>query len=199
MGGLRAGGQLIAYELPLILAVMGVVIQAGSLSMQDIVWAQADGSILGFSGVGLPFVITQIVAFVIFMAAIQAELTQPPFDMPVAESEVVGGFHVEYTGFRFLFFFLGEFATAFAFAAIAATLFLGGWYVPGIDPNSTLANVVGPIALFVKIMVVAFLIFWFRFTYPRFREDQLQRFAWKYLIPLALANITVTGILVVVL
>jgi NADH-quinone oxidoreductase subunit H len=199
MGALRAGGQLIAYELPLILAVMGVVIQAGSLSMQDIVWAQADGSIFGVSGVGLPFILTQIVAFVIFMAAIQAELTQPPFDMPVAESEVVGGFHVEYTGFRFLFFFLGEFATAFAFAAIAATLFLGGWWVPGIDPNSALANIVGPIALFAKIMLVSFLIFWFRFTYPRFREDQLQRFAWKYLIPLALVNITVTGILVVVL
>jgi NADH-quinone oxidoreductase subunit H len=199
MGGLRAGGQLIAYELPLILAVVGVVIQAGSLSMQDIVLAQANGAILGFSAVGLPFLITQILGFAIFMVAIQAELTQPPFDMPVAESEVVGGFHVEYTGFRFLFFFLAEFATAFAFAAIAATLFLGGWYVPGIDPDSMLANVVGPIALFVKIMVVAFLIFWFRFTYPRFREDQLQRFAWKYLIPLALVNITITGALVVAL
>ena len=199
MGALRAGGQLIAYELPLILAVMGVVIQAGSLSMQDIVLAQANGSIFGFSGMGLPFLLTQLVAFFIFMVAIQAELTQPPFDMPVAESEVVGGFHVEYTGFRFLFFFLGEFATAFAFAAIAATLFLGGWYVPGVDPDSMLANIVGPIALFAKIMIVAFLIFWFRFTYPRFREDQLQRFAWKYLIPLALVNITVTGILVVAL
>lgn len=199
MGGLRAGGQLIAYELPLILAVVGVVIQAGSLSMQDIVLAQANGSMLGFSGVGLPFLITQILGFGIFMVAIQAELTQPPFDMPVAESEVVGGFHVEYSGFRFLFFFLAEFATAFAFAAIAATLFLGGWYVPGIDPDSMLANVVGPIALFVKIMLVAFLIFWFRFTYPRFREDQLQRFAWKYLIPLALVNITITGALVVAL
>jgi NADH-quinone oxidoreductase subunit H len=199
MGGLRAGGQLIAYELPLILAVVGVVIQAGSLSMQDIVLAQANGAILGFSAVGLPFLITQLLGFAIFMVAIQAELTQPPFDMPVAESEVVGGFHVEYTGFRFLFFFLAEFATAFAFAAIAATLFLGGWYVPGIDPDSMLANVVGPIALFVKIMVVAFLIFWFRFTYPRFREDQLQRFAWKYLIPLALVNITITGALVVAL
>ena len=199
MGGLRAGGQLIAYELPLILAVMGVVVQAGSLSTQDIVMAQANGALFGFGGLGLPFLITQIVAFGIFMAAIQAELTQPPFDMPVAESEVVGGYHVEYTGFRFLFFFLGEFATAFAFAAIAATLFLGGWYVPGVDPDSALANVVGPIALFVKIMAVAFLIFWFRFTYPRFREDQLQRFAWKYLIPLSLINITVTGLLVVAL
>jgi NADH-quinone oxidoreductase subunit H len=199
LGSLRAGGQLIAYELPLMLAVLGVVIQTGSMSMQDIVLAQANGSIFGFSGLGLPFLITQLLAFVIFMAAVQAELTQPPFDMPVAESEVVGGFHVEYTGFRFLFFFLGEFATAFAFAAIASVLFLGGWWVPGIDPESTLANIVGPIALFVKIMAVSFLIFWFRFTYPRFREDQLQRVAWKFLIPLALINITLTGILVVAL
>jgi NADH-quinone oxidoreductase subunit H len=199
LGSLRAGGQLIAYELPLMLAVLGVVIQTGSMSMQDIVLAQANGSIFGFGGLGLPFLITQLLAFVIFMGAVQAELTQPPFDMPVAESEVVGGFHVEYTGFRFLFFFLGEFATAFAFAAIASVLFLGGWWVPGIDPESTLANVVGPIAMFVKIMAVSFLIFWFRFTYPRFREDQLQRVAWKFLIPLALINITFTGIFVVAL
>lgn len=199
LGGLRAGGQLIAYELPLILAVMGVVVQAGSLSMHDIVMAQATGEIFGFGGIGLPFLLTQVVAFGVFLAAVQAELTQPPFDMPVAESEVVGGYQVEYTGFRFLFFFMGEFATAFAFAAIVSTLFLGGWYVPGIDPGSTLANVVGPFALFAKIMFISFLIFWFRFTYPRFREDQLQTFAWKYLIPLALVNITLTGVLVVVL
>jgi NADH-quinone oxidoreductase subunit H len=199
LGSLRAGGQLIAYELPLMLAVLGVVIQTGSMSMQDIVLAQANGSIFGFSGLGLPFLFTQLLAFVIFMGAVQAELTQPPFDMPVAESEVVGGFHVEYTGFRFLFFFLGEFATAFAFAAIASVLFLGGWWVPGIDPESMLANIVGPIAMFVKIMAVSFLIFWFRFTYPRFREDQLQRVAWKFLIPLALINITLTGIAVVAL
>ncbi|MCC5952902.1 MAG: NADH-quinone oxidoreductase subunit NuoH [Acidimicrobiia bacterium] len=197
MGGLRAAGQLIAYELPLVLAVTGVVIQVGSLSMQDIVWAQATGEIFGWGGIGLPLILTQILAFFVFMAAVQAELAQPPFDMPIAETEVVGGYHIEYTGFRFLFFFLGEFATAFAFAAIAATLFLGGWYVPGIPPDSVWANVVGPIALFVKIMFVSFLIFWFRFTYPRFREDQLQTFAWKYLIPLSLVNITVTGIVVV--
>jgi NADH-quinone oxidoreductase subunit H len=198
IGGLRAAGQLIAYELPMVLAVVGVVIQAGSLSMQGIVGAQAEGAIFGFSGLGNPFVLTQFVGFFIFMAATQAELAQAPFDMPVAESEIVGGYHVEYSGFRFLLFFLAEFATAFAFSGIAAVLFLGGWWVPGVDPDSNLANVVGPIALFVKIMFVAFLIFWFRFTYPRFREDQLQRFAWKFLIPLALVNILATGILKVV-
>ena len=193
IGGLRAAGQLIAYELPLILAVVGVVIQAGSLSMQDIVHSQADGSIFGFSGIGNPFVLTQLVGFVIFMIAAQAELTQPPFDMPVAESELVAGYMTEYTGFRFLFFFIGEFGTAFAFAALAATLFLGGWYIPGV--HGTLADVLGPIALGGKIMGLGFIIFWVRFTYPRFREDQLQRIAWKVLIPISLINIVVTAIL----
>lgn len=199
MGGLRAAGQLIAYELPMVLAVVGVVIQAGTLSMQGIVMAQADGEIFGFGGFGLPFVVTQFVGFAVFMVAVQAELTQPPFDMPVAESEIVGGYQVEYSGFRFLLFFLGEFATAFAFAAVASVLFLGGWYVPGIDADSNLANIVGPGVLMAKVLLVSFLIFWFRFTYPRFREDQLQAFAWKWLIPISLANILATSIAVVAL
>jgi NADH-quinone oxidoreductase subunit H len=101
---------------------------------------------------------------------------------------------VEYTGFRFLFFFIGEFGTAFAFAAIAATLFLGGWTLPGID-NVGLMRLLGPGVLFIKIMFVAFLMFWVRFTYPRLREDQLQAIAWKYLIPIGLLNIIVTAIL----
>jgi NADH-quinone oxidoreductase subunit H len=195
MGGVRAAGQLIAYELPLVLAVVGVVIQAQSLNLSDIVRAQANGEIFGISFLGNPFVITQIVGFLVFLAAVQAELTQTPFDMPVAESEIVGGYQVEYTGFRFLAFFMGEFGTAFAFAGIAATLFLGGWAVPGVDPDSNVMNVLGPIALFVKVMFVSFLIFWFRFTYPRFREDQLQKFAWTILIPISLVNILVTMVL----
>src|SRR3954453_739166 len=198
MGGIRAAGQLVAYELPMVLAVVGVVMQAGTLSLNGIVAAQANGAIFGFSPLGNPFILTQLTGFFIFRAAVQAELTQPPFDMPVAESELVGGYQVEYSGFRFLFFFLAEFATAFVFAGIAATLFLGGFWVPGIDINSNAYWVVGPIVLFVKIMIVAFIIFWVRFTYPRFREDQLQSFAWKWLIPLALINILVTGILKVV-
>ena len=104
----------------------------------------------------------------------QAELTQTPFDMPVAESELVAGYMTEYSGFRFLLFFIAEFATAGAFAAIAATLFLGGWYLPGLDLDADYMNVVGPLVLFGKMMLVGFLIFWVRFTYPRFREDQLQ-------------------------
>jgi NADH-quinone oxidoreductase subunit H len=199
MGGLRAAGQLIAYELPLIFAVVGVVIQAETLSLQGIVLAQAEGEIFGWGGIGNPFILTQFVGFLIFLIAAQAELTQPPFDMPVAESEIVGGYQVEYTGFRFLLFFIGEFGTAFAFAAIGATLFLGGWYFPGMDVTGGLfSNLLGPLVLFAKIMFVAFIIFWVRFTYPRLREDQLQSFAWKYLIELSLLNIMLTAVFKVV-
>jgi NADH-quinone oxidoreductase subunit H len=196
LGALRAAAQLIAYELPLVLAVVGVVIQAGTMSLQGIVHFQQDGSLFGWNGLGFPLVLTQFFGFVIFLIAAQAELTQTPFDMPVAESELVAGYMVEYTGFRFLFFFMGEFGTAFAFAGIAATLFLGGWSIPHV--HGTLADVFGPFVLFTKVMLVSFLIFWARFTYPRFREDQLQAIAWKYLIPLSLANILATGIFKVV-
>jgi NADH-quinone oxidoreductase subunit H len=194
IGGLRAAGQLIAYELPLVLAVVGVVIQAGTLNLQGIVGAQASGEIFGWGGIGNPYIFTQFLGFFIFLVAVQAELTQPPFDMPVAESEIVGGYQVEYTGFRFLLFFMAEFATAFAFAAIAAILFLGGWWFPGFSADSDWLNVLGPIVLLVKIMLLAFLIFWVRFSVPRFREDQLQRLAWKVLIPLSLFNIALTGV-----
>ncbi|MXW42236.1 MAG: NADH-quinone oxidoreductase subunit NuoH [Acidimicrobiia bacterium] len=199
MGGLRAAGQLIAYELPLVLAVMGVVIQAGTLDLQKIVTAQAHGEIFGWGGIGNPFILTQFVGFFIFLVAVQAELTQPPFDMPVAESEIVGGYQVEYTGFRFLFFFMGEFGTAFAFAALAAVMFLGGWALPWGDLTHWGFNIAGPVILLIKTLAVATLIFWFRFTYPRLREDQLQRLAWKFLIPLSLVNIVVTGIFKVAL
>ena len=193
MGALRAAGQLIAYELPLLLAVVGVVMQAGTMSLQGIVSAQQNGSIFGWSGIGNPFIFTQIIGFLLFMIAAQAELSQTPFDMPVAESELVAGYMVEYSGFRFLFFFIGEFGTATAFAALAATLFLGGWSLPGV--HGLPAELLGPLVLFVKLMGVAFLMFWVRFTYPRLREDQLQAIAWKFLIPIALANIIVTAII----
>jgi NADH-quinone oxidoreductase subunit H len=196
LGALRAAAQLIAYELPLVLGVVGVVIQAGTMSLQGIVHAQQDGAIFGWDGLGLPYILPQFLGFVIFLIATQAELTQTPFDMPVAESELVAGYMVEYSGFRFLFFFMAEFGTAFAFAGIAATLFLGGWAVPGV--HGTAADLLGPLVLFLKVMFVAFLIFWFRFTYPRLREDQLQAVAWKYLIPLSLLNILVTGVFKVV-
>jgi NADH-quinone oxidoreductase subunit H len=195
MGGLRAAGQLIAYELPMVLAVVGVVIQAGSLNLGSIVTAQADGEIFGFGAFGNPYVLTQFVGLGLFLIASQAELAQVPFDMPVAESELVTGYMTEYSGLRFLLFFIGEFASAGAFAIIAATLFLGGYYLPGLDMDANYMNVVGPIVVLGKMMIVGFLIFWARFTYPRFREDQLQSFAWKFLIPISLVNILATMVL----
>ena len=205
LGGLRAAGQLIAYELPMVLAVMGVVIQAGTMNLQQIVVAQNAGSMFGIDIFGNPYVITQFVGFIVFMIAIQAELTQAPFDMPIAESELVSGYMTEYSGFRFLIFFIGEFATAGVFAMIASTLFLGGWGVPfswfgwtSMDSVANWMNIVGPLIVFTKMMVLTFLIMWVRFTYPRFREDQLQRFAWKVLIPVSLANIMLTAVLKVV-
>ena len=202
LGGLRAAGQLIAYELPMVLAVMGVVIQAGTMNLQQIVVAQNAGSMFGINTFGNPYVITQFVGFIVFMIAIQAELTQAPFDMPIAESELVSGYMTEYSGFRFLIFFIGEFATAGVFAMIASTLFLGGWGVPfswfgwtSMDSVSNWMNIVGPLIVFTKMMLLTFLIMWVRFTYPRFREDQLQRFAWKILIPVSLANIMLTAVL----
>jgi len=191
LGALRAAGQLIAYELPLLLAVTGVVIQAGTMNLNQIVIAQQDQAIFGIDWIGNPYIFTQFIGFALFIVAAQAELTQTPFDMPVAESELVAGYMVEYTGFRFLFFFMGEFGTAFAFSAIAATLFLGGYAVPWVHGDA--ANWIGPIVLFGKLMFVAFLMFWARFTYPRLREDQLQAFAWKFLIPLGLANLLLTA------
>ena len=202
LGGLRAAGQLIAYELPLVLATLGVVIQAGSMNLQDIVVTQNTGAIFGFEWLGNPFIITQFLGFLIFMVAVQAELTQPPFDMPIAESELVSGYMTEYSGFRFLIFFIAEFATAGVFAFIAAVLFLGGWGVPfewfgwdGIDDVANWMNLVGPLIMFTKMLVLTFIIMWVRFSYPRFREDQLQTFAWKVLIPLALFNTAITAIL----
>ena len=195
MGALRAGGQLIAYELPMVLAVLGVVIMAGSLNLQDIVAAQSTGEIFGISWIGNPFILTQFVAFAVFMISVQAELTQTPFDMPIAESELVAGYQVEYSGIRFLVYFISEFATAVAFAAVASTLFLGGWALPASwGLSDGVMNVVGPLLVATKAVLLVGVVFWVRFSFPRFREDQLQRLAWKVLIPIALANILVTAV-----
>jgi NADH-quinone oxidoreductase subunit H len=199
IGGLRAAGQLIAYELPMVLAVIGVVIQAGTMNLQGIVAAQSTGEIFGVGIIGNPFFLTQIVGFCIFLIAVQAELGQTPFDMPIAESELVTGYITEYSGLRFLLFFIGEFASAGAFAAVAATLFMGGWSVPhswtGSFLYSNWFNVLGPLVLLTKMMLIGGLIFFVRFTFPRFREDQLQKLAWTVLIPISLVNILVTTVL----
>ena len=202
LGGLRAAGQLIAYELPMVLAVVGVIIQAGTMNLQGIVLSQNTGEIFGWNGLGNPFVLTQFVGFIIFMTAVQAELTQTPFDMPIAESELVSGYMTEYSGFRFLTFFIAEFATAGVFSLIASVLFLGGWGIPfawfgweTLDEVDNWMNVVGPLIMVTKMMLLSFIIMWVRFSYPRFREDQLQRFAWKVLVPVSLVNIMITAIL----
>jgi len=207
LGGIRAAGQLIAYELPMVLAVVGVVVLTGSMNLNDIVAAQANFKV---GPVPVPFIILQLPLFLVFLTAVQAELTQTPFDMPIAESELVSGYMTEYSGFRFLIFFIAEFAAVGVFSLISSVLFLGGWGIPfawfgwttpatgsgGLfDGVDNWMNVAGPLILFTKMVVLSFMVMWVRFSYPRFREDQLQRFAWKLLIPLSLINIALTAIL----
>lgn len=189
MGGLRAAGQLIAYELPLVLAVVGAVILAGTLSLEGMVQRQIE--------LGWPFVVTQFVGFGVFFIAALAELNRTPFDMPIAESELVMGYLTEYSGYRFLFFFLAEFANMFSLSAIASTVFLGGYWLPGLSIDQL--RVAGPFILMGKAFLLVFVMIWFRWTFPRFREDQLQSLAWKWLVPISLANIIVTGIFKVVI
>lgn len=196
IGGLRAAGQLIAYELPLILAVVGAVIMAGTMSLTGIVNAQANWFSENGWTLGMPFIVVQFVGFAVFMIASLAELSRIPFDMPIAESELVMGYITEYSGFRFLFFFLAEFANMFSLSAIAATLFLGGYWAPFLSER--MLNILGPGILFAKVGVLVFIMIWFRWTFPRFREDQLQTIAWKWLIPISLANILATGVIKVI-
>ncbi|HEX5936510.1 MAG TPA: NADH-quinone oxidoreductase subunit NuoH [Actinomycetota bacterium] len=170
IGALRAAAQLIAYELPLVIAAAAVVMQAGTLSLVGIVEEQQD----------LWFVIPQLPGFVIFMIAAFAELQRPPFDMPIADSEIIFGAYTEYTGLKFAFFLLAEYGGIVAFSGIAAVLYLGGYQpLPGIP-------IPGPLMMMGKIGAIAFFFIWLRATFPRLREDQLQRFSWLALIPLSL-------------
>src|SRR5438093_2404038 len=180
IGALRAAAQLIAYELPMILAAVAVVMQAGTLSLVGISEAQHH----------YWYVLTQPVMFLIFMIASLAELTRPPFDMPIADSEIIFGAYTEYTGLKFAFFLLSEYAGIVVFSAIASVLFLGGYQgVP------VLGHVIpGFFWMSGKIGALSFFIIWLRATYPRLREDQLQRFSWVVLIPIMLADILVTGV-----
>jgi NADH-quinone oxidoreductase subunit H len=180
IGALRAAAQLIAYELPLILAAVAVVMQAGTLSLVGIVERQQE----------FWYVFTQPVGFFIFLVASLAELTRPPFDMPIADSEIIFGAYTEYTGLRFAFFLLAEYGGIVALSAVASVLYLGGYQpLPGLD------FIPGFFWMSGKLGGLAFFIIWLRATYPRLREDQLQRFSWVVLIPIALANILVTGVL----
>ena len=185
IGAVRSAAQLIAYELPIVLTAAAVAMLAGTLSVVGIVEAQDWPFILWPPGLGL-------VLFLIFVTGAIAEMALPPFDMPVAESEIITGPFTEYTGMRFIFgLFFAEMGHIVAFSAITATLFLGG-YKP-IVPWGPLDAIPGIVWFMVKTVFMFFLLIWIRFTFPRLREDQLQGFAWKFLIPVSLLLILVTG------
>jgi len=193
MGGLRAAAQLIAYELPLVLAAAAVVVQAGTLSLVGIVEAQHDFTAFG---IPVPYAVPQILGLGLFYVAALAELSRPPFDMPIADSEIIFGHMTEYTGLRYAFFMLTEYAGMVVLSALATVMFLGGWYIwPGVPlPAGVLGALVGFGVTMGKIMALTFVMVWLRATFPRLREDQLQRFSWLLLIPLAILNIAVVAI-----
>jgi NADH-quinone oxidoreductase subunit H len=179
IGALRAAAQLIAYELPLVLASASIVMQAGTMSLLGITQAQSS----------YWYVFTQPIGFLIFLVASLAELTRPPFDMPIADSEIIFGAYTEYTGLKFAFFLLSEYGGIVALSAIASVLYLGGFLaLPG------LSFIPAPLWLLGKIGALSFVVIWLRATYPRLREDQLQRFAWLVLIPLSLLQIMVVAV-----
>lgn len=178
IGAVRAVAQMISYEIPLVLAGMSVVLLAGSLNLREIVQAQAN--------LGVWFVLPQFLAFVIYLISAIAELNRSPFDFPEAESELVAGYHTEYSGFRMAFFLLSEYVYAMAIAAMSAVLFFGGWLGPAFLP---------PVVWFLlKWAAFMFFFFWLRATLPRSRVDQLMTFGWKILIPLALLNLVITAL-----
>ncbi len=179
LGGMRSAAQMISYEIPLGLSVLGVVMLAGSLNLVTIVQHQATDR-FGW------YIIPQIIGFVVFMIAALAELNRTPFDLPEAESELVAGYFTEYSGFRFAFFMLSEYVYVFAISALATTLFLGGWAGPFLPSWLWFA---------IKTSAIIFFLFWVRATMPRMRGDQLMSFAWKVLIPVALFNVVLTGAL----
>jgi NADH-quinone oxidoreductase subunit H len=186
LGGLRSSAQLISYELPMGLSVVGVLMLVGSLSLVDIVKAQAGVSWwLGVLPVPNWFVFSQPLGFAIYFTCALAETNRAPFDLPEAETELVAGFHTEYSSMKFAMFFMAEYANMITVAALATTLFLGGWLGP-IVPS--------PVWFIGKVFLLLFLFIWIRATLPRLRYDQLMRFGWKRLLPLALVNIAYTAV-----
>ena len=186
LGSLRSAAQIVSYEIPLGLSILTVVMLVESLSMQEIVASQSNG-VFSWLIFRTPFA---FIAFFIFFISSIAEVNRTPFDLPEAESEIVAGFHTEYSGMRFALFFIAEYANMFAVSAIAVTLFLGGWegILPGYD-------ILGGFPGFViKSLALVFLMMWLRWTLPRLRVDQLMNLCWKYFIPIAFFNILGTGI-----
>jgi NADH-quinone oxidoreductase subunit H len=180
-GGLRSSAQMISYELALGLSVMGVLMISGTFSLVGIVEAQK-----------IPFALLQPVGYLLFVTAALAELNRVPFDLPEAETELVAGYHTEYSGMRFGLFFLGEYANLITSACLASLLFWGGWKGPGPD-------YLGPVWFLLKVVLHIFFFVWTRGTLPRFRYDQLMSFGWKVLLPIGLLNLLVTGLVIVLL
>jgi NADH-quinone oxidoreductase subunit H len=181
LGSMRTCAQLVSYEVSLALSVLGIVVMAGSLSLVEIVDGQADWSW---------YVIPQVVGFVVFLIAGTAETNRAPFDLPEAETELVAGYHTEYSGMRWGLFQMAEYVNLIMLSALATTLFLGGWHGPWDDW-------LGPLWFLLKVAVMIFVFIWLRTTLPRLRYDQLMRFGWKVLLPVATLNALVTAAVVV--
>ncbi len=180
LGGLRATAQMISYELSLGLALIGVIMITQSLSLVDIVNAQTKWW----------FVLLQPIGFLVYAISAVAETNRCPFDLPEAETELVAGFHTEYSSMKFALFFMAEYANIITVSAIAVTFFFGGWRGPFLPPV---------IWFLIKLFLCIFFFIWLRSTYPRFRYDQLMKFGWKFLLPVALANILITGLVMVLI
>ena len=187
LASLRASAQLISYEIAVTMTLVSVILTAGTLSMVGIVEAQQEA--------GLWFGFVQPVAFAVVLIGGLAETNRAPFDMPEAEQELTGGFHTEYSGMRFALFFLAEYANMIVISAVVTVLFWGGWLrpFPSVDALALLDLIPGWIWFFAKMFVFLYLFIWIRATLPRYRYDQLMRLGWKVLIPIAMANIVVTG------
>jgi NADH-quinone oxidoreductase subunit H len=188
LGGLRSAAQMISYELGLGLSVIGVILVTGSLSLVDIVDAQS-GYWLGF----IPkwFAFSQPIGFLAFFVAMFAETNRTPFDLPEAEAELVAGYHVEYSSMKFAIFFMAEYASMIAISAIFVAIFLGGWHGPFLPPLWG-----GIIWFALKVAILQFLFLLVRWTFPRLRYDQLMGFGWKVLLPVTLANVMVTALII---
>ena len=186
LGSMRTCAQLVSYEVSLALSVLGVVIMSRSLSLVDIVDRQYH------EWWYLPYVVPQFVGFVVFMLAGTAETARAPFDLPEAEQELVAGYHTEYGGMRFGLFTMAEYINLITLSGLAVTLFLGGWHIPG-----PWLQAYGPIWFLLKLGALIFVFIWMRATLPRLRYDQLMRFGWKVLLPVATINAVITAIVVV--
>lgn len=193
MGGLRSSAQMISYELAMAAAIVGPVMIAGTLDLNGIITAQTQSAFKWF-------IIPQIIGFVVFLIAAFAETNRVPFDLPEAETELVAGFHTEYSALKFALFFMAEYVNMFTVSMMVTVLFLGGWYLPGLsyifEPGSIPYALVSHIGFILKICFFLFLYIWVRGTLPRFRFDQLMNFGWKFLLPVALGNVILTIVIV---